>query len=101
MTEAEQPVTDWSWDEPWARVAEIHAAVMFLAGDRAVSGTDQIIADQMAAVAEPWPDATVIDTEAGDTAGVPGASLEQALEAIRPHGPQPVWRPSRPYVLPG
>jgi hypothetical protein len=55
----------------------------------------------MAAVAEPWPHATVIDTETGDTAGVPGESLEQVLEAIRPHGPQHVWRPARPYMLPG
>ena len=60
----------------------------------AVSDADQIIADQMAAVAEPSPHATVIDTETGDTAGVPGESLEQALEAIRPHGPQHVWRPA-------
>ena len=67
----------------------------------AVSDADQIIADQMAAVAEPWPHATVIDTETGDTAGVPGESLEQALETIRPHGPQHVWRPGRPYMLPG
>ncbi len=66
-----------------------------------VSDADQAIADQMAAVAEPWPDATVIDTEAGGTAGVPGESLEQALEAIRPHGPEYVWRPARPYMPPG
>jgi uncharacterized protein len=64
----------------------------------AVSDADQMIADQMAAVAEPWPDAAVIDTGTGDTAG---ESLEQALEAIRPHGPQHVWRPTRPYMLPG
>jgi predicted kinase len=67
----------------------------------AVSDADQAIAGQMAAVAEPWPHATVIDTETGDTAGVPGESLAQALEAIRPHGPQHVWRPARPYMLPG
>jgi aminoglycoside phosphotransferase family enzyme/predicted kinase len=67
----------------------------------AVSDADQAIAGQMAAVAEPWPHATVIDTETGDTAGVPGESLAQALEAIRPHGPQHVWRPGRPYMLPG
>jgi hypothetical protein len=65
-----------------------------------VSDADQMIADQMAAVAEPWPDATVIDTGTGGTAGVAGESLEQALGAIRPHGPQHVWRPTRPYMLP-
>src|SRR5512133_2480695 len=35
MTEAERPVTDWSRDEPWAQVAETHAATVFFAGDRA------------------------------------------------------------------
>ena len=35
MTEAERPVADWSRDEPWAQVAETHAAVVFLTGDRA------------------------------------------------------------------
>ena len=55
----------------------------------------------MAAVADPWPDATAIDTETGGTAGLPASALEQALEAIRPHGPEHVWRPARPYMLPG
>ena len=67
----------------------------------AVSDADQAIADQMAAVTGPWPDATVIDTETGGTAGVADESLEQALEAVRPHGPQHLWRPTRPYMLPG
>jgi len=66
-----------------------------------VSDADQAIAGEMAATAEPWPEATVIDTESGGTAGVPGESVAQALEAIRPHGPEHVWRPSRPYMLPG
>ena len=35
MTEPERPVADWPQDEPWAQVAETHAAVVFLAGDRA------------------------------------------------------------------
>jgi len=65
------------------------------------SDADQAIAGQMAAAAKPWPNATAIDTETGGTAGVPGESLEQALEAIRPHGPEHVWRPTRPYMLPG
>ena len=67
----------------------------------AVSDADQAIAGQMAAVAEPWPHATVIDTETGDTTGIPGESLAQALETIRPHGPQHAWRPARPYMLSG
>ena len=35
MTEPERPVADWPQDEPWAQVAETHASVVFLAGDRA------------------------------------------------------------------
>ena len=35
MTEPERPVADWPQDEPWAKVAETHAAVVFLAADRA------------------------------------------------------------------
>jgi uncharacterized protein len=67
----------------------------------AVSDADQEIAAEMEALAEPWPDATVIDTESGGTAGVPGASIPEAVEVIRPHGPEHVWRPARPYMLPG
>ena len=66
-----------------------------------VSDADQAIASQMAALADPWPDATVIDTERGGTAGLPGGAVEQALQAIRPHGAEHPWRPSRPYMLPG
>jgi hypothetical protein len=43
----------------------------------------------------------VIDAERGGTAGLPGECLEQALAAVRPHGPERVWRPTRPYMLPG
>ena len=50
------------------------------------SDADQAIASQMAALADPWPDATVIDTEPGGTAGLPGGATEQALKVIRPHG---------------
>jgi hypothetical protein len=66
-----------------------------------VSDADKAIAAKMEAVAEPWPDATVIDTEVGGVAGVAGESVDRALEAIRPHGPEHVWRPGRPYMLPG
>ena len=65
------------------------------------SDADQAIASQMAALADPWPDATVIDTEPGGTAGLPGGAAEQALQVIRPHGAERAWRPSRPYMLPG
>jgi len=35
MTEPERPVADWPQGEPWAQVAETHAAVVFLVGARA------------------------------------------------------------------
>jgi len=66
-----------------------------------VSDADQAIASQMAAAADPWPEATVIDTESGGTAGAPGESVAQALQVIRPHRPEHVWRPTRPYMPPG
>ena len=51
-----------------------------------ISDADQAIASKMEAVADPWPDATVIDTEHVGTAGLPGTAAEHALQAIRPHG---------------
>ena len=66
-----------------------------------VSDADQAIASQMEAVADPWPDATVIDTERGGTAGLPGGAADQALQAIRPHRAEHPRRPFRPYMLPG
>jgi len=50
---------------------------------------------------ERYTDAMVIDTESGGIAGTPDGFVQQALEAVRPHGPEHVWRPARPYMLPG
>jgi len=66
-----------------------------------VSDADEAIAREMEAIAEPWPDAVVIGTESGGTAGLAGESVKKALEAVRPHGPEHVWHPTRPYMLPG
>ena len=77
------------------------AARRMSARPRGLSDADQAVAEEMRAIAEPWPDAMVIDTERGGTAGLPGECLEQVLAAIRPHGPEHVWRPTRPYMLPG
>lgn len=59
------------------------------------------IARKMAATMAPWPDATMIDTETGDIAEPASAAVRQALNAIRPHGPEYAWRPTRPVMLPG
>jgi uncharacterized protein len=72
-----------------------------------MSDADSEIARQLAAAAAPWPAATTIDTEAGGPGGQAGPSgsfqqlVDQALAVVRPHGPQHVWRPSRPVLLPG
>jgi aminoglycoside phosphotransferase family enzyme/predicted kinase len=73
---------------------------------RGVSDADGEIARHMAAAMDPWPAATTIDTEGGgldSEAGAIGAFGDlvlQALDAIRPHGPEHVWRPARPVMLP-
>lgn len=58
---------------------------------------------QMAAAQAPWPQAIILSTgdQAGqDRAGWPVDAVQQALNAIRPPGPEHVWRPVRPYLLP-
>jgi len=65
------------------------------------SDADQAIAAQMEAAAEPWPDATVIDTGSCGTATASGDTAQEAVQMIRPHGPEHLWRPTRPYMLPG
>jgi len=67
-----------------------------------VSDATPAIAARLAAEQEPWPEATVIDT-AGEPMPADGSKSDPvrlALEAIRPHGPEHVWRPIRPYMTP-
>lgn len=61
------------------------------------SDADAQIARQMAAAADHWPGATSVDTGLADLAGL----VQQVLDIIRPHGPDHVWRPRRPVLLPG
>jgi len=68
-----------------------------------ISDADPGIATRMEADQEPWPDVITIDTASGTLttpAGEPGPPAQQALNAIRPHGPEHTWRPTRPYMLP-
>ncbi len=60
------------------------------------SDADAAIAAELAATADPWPQATAIDTGAD---GI-DAALAAALDVVRPHGPGHVWHPARPYMLP-
>jgi len=64
------------------------------------SDADEAIARRMEETADPWPDATVIDTERGGTAGLPRECVQAAAEAIRPHGSGHAWHPERPCILP-
>ncbi len=59
------------------------------------------IAAQLAAEQAPWPEAVVVDTaaEAGP-GGRRSDAVQRALGVIRPHGPEHVWRPVRPYMTP-
>ena len=67
------------------------------------SDADPTVAEKMAATQAPWPEATTIDTSITMPPGPATASAEpvrRALHAIRPHQPEPVRRPGRPYMLP-
>ena len=61
----------------------------------------------MAATMSPWPEATTIDTESGGFSGREerldafSDLVQQVLGAARPHGPEHIWRPARPVMLPG
>jgi len=89
------------------------AAPAEVAGQRLAARTEDIsdadadIARQMAAVEAPWPEAVTIDTGQLGPGTVPvipgkppGMVVQQAMEAIRPHRPEHVWRPVRPVLLP-
>jgi uncharacterized protein len=64
---------------------------------RGVSDAGPEIPAKLAATAVPWPSATVIDT--GRLTA--GAAADQALAAIRPHGPERARPPTRPQMSPG
>jgi aminoglycoside phosphotransferase family enzyme/predicted kinase len=70
-----------------------------------LSDADSEIARRLAAVAAPWPAAVAIDTEPGGVGGVTvaeafGPVLGPALDAIRPHGTEHVWHPTRSLMSP-
>lgn len=81
------------------------------------SDADSDIAARMAATAAPWPEAVTLASEgatsttggsgfpagAGTAAdsGWPADQVRRALDTIRPHGAEHVWRPTRPYMAPG
>jgi len=67
------------------------------------SDADPTVAEKMAAVQAPWPEAVTIDTSITMPPGSATASAEpvrRALHAIRPHQPEPLRRLGCPYMLP-
>jgi uncharacterized protein len=123
LASGESVLADASWISRWERSAAAEAALQARAdlvqlrcvasaelaarrmADRPPGPSDATaeIARQMAAVQAPWPAATIIDTEPTGTTVASAEfddALEQALQAIRPLGPQHVWRPERPVLLP-
>jgi len=67
------------------------------------SDAGPVVAEKMAAAQAPWPEAITIDTSGTGPPGPVTASAEpvqRALEAIRPHQPEHLWPPTRPYMLP-
>jgi aminoglycoside phosphotransferase family enzyme/predicted kinase len=78
-----------------------------LAASRVASRADSVsdatpaIAARLAAEQEPWPEAVAIDTGTESApAGPRPDPVTLALEAVRPHGAEHVWRPVRPYMAP-
>ena len=68
------------------------------------SDADPVVAGKMAAAQASWPDAITIDTSSGEPPGTATGSadpVQRALNAIRPHQPVHLGRPSCPYMLPG
>lgn len=66
-------------------------------GDTSDAGPD--VAERLRAAADPWPEATPIDTSGPD--GFQITPLQRALDAIRPYGSEHAWHAARPYMLPG
>jgi uncharacterized protein len=66
-----------------------------------VSDATPAIAARLAAEQEPWPQAVLIETGPDSTLTGPRPDpVTLALEVVRPHGAEHVWRPVRPYMAP-
>jgi aminoglycoside phosphotransferase family enzyme/adenylate kinase family enzyme len=123
LSHGESVIADASWiaadhraaaaavtDGTAADIIELHcAAPAQLAADRMSSRTGSVsdaspaVAERMAQEQAPWPQAITIDTSGPEPPGSATSAepVRRALEAIRPHEPEHLWRPTRPYMLPG
>jgi uncharacterized protein len=89
-----------------ADIIELHCtAPAQLAAQRMSSRTGSVsdaspaAAEKMAQEQAPWPQAITIDTSGPEPSGAATSSepVRRALEAIRPHEPEHLWRPARPF----
>jgi uncharacterized protein len=119
MSRGESVIADASFGSAWQRTAAVTAAATVSADlvqlrctaprelaagrlhptARATCDADEEIATEMEAAADPWPEATVIDTEDDDT-GLHAESGQRALRAVHPHAFPGAWHASRPYMCP-
>ncbi|WP_026405272.1 AAA family ATPase [Actinomadura rifamycini] len=76
------------------RVPRSVAAERIRSRPRGPSDADPAIAALMAAAADPWPEATAVDT-----GGTLDGSVARALAAVRPYGAEHVWH-RRPRLAP-
>jgi uncharacterized protein len=66
-----------------------------------VSDATPEIAARLAAEQAPWPEAVAVNTSVSQGVGGSGPDpIRQVLAAVRPHGPEHVWHPVRPYMAP-
>lgn len=128
LARGESVIADATWESPGHRAAATalaaasHTDLVALrcaaSGDLAerrltarsadISDAGPAIARQMAARQSPWPQAVTIDTGRPEPNGAPPGppgpahpkAVQQAIEAIRPPGPEYAWRPARPVILP-
>jgi len=68
-----------------------------ISGRPGSSDADPAVAAAMARGWDPWPEATVIETDLRSE----DETEQLAVARIRPYGPEHVWHPARPYMTPG
>ena len=118
LSHGESVIADASWiavghraaaaaiaDSAAADIVQLHCtAPAELAARRMSSRTGGVsdagpeVAERMAQEQAPWPQAVTIDTSGPELLAAATSSwpVRRALEAIRPHEPEHLWRPTRP-----
>ena len=122
LSHGESVIADASWiaadhraaaaaiaDSAEADIVQLHCTAPAQLAARRMSSRTGSVSDASPAVAErmaqeqaPWPHAITIDTSGPEPPGAATSAeaVRRALETIRPHQPEHLWRPTRPYMLP-